>query len=101
MKRKRTFKGGKRRATLEAAEQVRAGRREAGKLSKYAEKKVRLERVHDANGNRILIISEKQAEQLRKDPAWVPVDSKKIKLPGATPPEPPDPQSVVSRMAGP
>ena len=60
MKRKRAFKGGKRRATLEAAEQVRGARREAGKPSKYAEKKVRLERVHDANGNRILIKSGKE-----------------------------------------
>ena len=38
MKRKRAFKGDKRRATLKAAEQVRVSRREAGKLSKYAEK---------------------------------------------------------------
>ena len=63
MKRKRAFKGGLRRATLEAAEKARATRVQSGKLSKYAEKNKRI-------------------------------------LPGATPPEPPDPQPVVSRMAG-
>ena len=60
MKRKRTFKGARRRAALEVAEQTRAGRMQAGKPSKYAEKKVRLERVHDANGNRILIKAGKE-----------------------------------------
>ena len=83
MSRRRSPKGARRRAALEAAEQARVARLQAGKPSRYAEKKVRLKHVHDANGNRILLISEKQAEQLGKDPEWVPVDSKRIILPEA------------------
>ena len=42
MSRRRSPKGARRRAALEAAEQTRAARLQAGKPSRYAEKKVRI-----------------------------------------------------------